>query len=112
MQQAIYLDIALFLPGLIAAIYTLILSGLGFQMPPGVAEIGSDVMFVTLLASVGYSVASSALGITPDKIPFISKAVSDRMPTIDWFDDKGRYIPREIREQKDADEEKKEKKDE
>ena len=100
MQQAIFLDIALFFPGLIAAVYTLVLSGLGVTIPPDVTVIGTDVIFVTLLASLAYCSISSALGITPDKIPLISNAVSDRMPTVDWFDENGRFIPRQLREEK------------
>lgn len=109
MQQAIFLDIALFFPGLIAAIFTLFLSGV--EIPPSVAEIGSDALFVTLIAAIGYSMVSSILGIIPDKIPIISQAALDRMPTLDWFDDQGRFIPREAREQKKEDE-KTDKKDE
>lgn len=109
MQQAIFLDIALFFPGLIAAIFTLFLSGV--EIPPGITEIGSDALFVTLLAAIGYSMVSSALGITPDKIPIISQAALDRMPTLDWFDDQGRFISREDREQKKEDEKKDQKDD-
>jgi len=94
MQQAIYLDIALFFPGLIAAVYSLIGNGLGFQLPPAATEVGSDVLFVTLLVTVGYSMVSSLLGITPDKIPLISDAVNNRMPTVDMFDSSGRFNPR------------------
>jgi hypothetical protein len=43
------------------------------------------------------------LGREPDGIPLISDAVKDRMPTIDMFDDEGRFIPREFRK-KDVDE--------
>ena len=104
MQQAIYLDIALFFPGLLAALYGLVASGAGFKIPPAVTEIGSDVIFGALLLAVGYAAISSLLGITPNKIPIISQAVEDRMPTIDMFDSEGRYLPREMREKKDDDE--------
>ncbi|KAL3912950.1 MAG: hypothetical protein SGARI_000896 [Bacillariaceae sp.] len=103
MQQAIYLDIALFFPGLIAAVVGLASGG---NLPPGITEITNDVVFGTLLLTVAYASISSLLGVTPDKIPFISGAVEDRMPTVDMFDDEGRFIPREMREKKD-DEEKK-----
>lgn len=109
MQQAIFFDIALFFPGLIAAIVTLFLSGV--EIPPGITELGSDAIFVTLIAAIGYSVVSSLLGITPDKIPIISQAALDRMPTLDWFDDQGRFIPRGSRGKKEEEDEKKDKKD-
>ena len=92
MQQAIYLDIALFLPGLLATLNGLVLGGLGVQVPEVVSQLGTDAVFVTLLAAIGYSVSSSLLGITPDKLPFISKSTTERMPTIDMFDEEGRFI--------------------
>ena len=92
MQQAIYFDIALFLPGLIASINGLVLSGLGVQIPEGLSQLGSDAVFVTLLAGIGYAVVSSLLGITPDKVPIISNTVNERIPTIDMFDAEGRFI--------------------
>ena len=66
----------------------------------------SDLVFAGVVAAILYSSISSLLGITPDKLPFISQAASDRMPTIDMFDDQGRFIPRDAREKKD-DEDKK-----
>lgn len=113
MQQAIFLDIALFFPGLIAGIYSLVVSGLGGGgIPPELTILGTDVMFVTLLAAIGYSIVSSLLGIEPDKIPIVSQAVMDRMPTVDMFDKTGRFIPRQLREEKkNKDKKDKEKKD-
>jgi hypothetical protein len=106
MQQAIFLDIALFFPGLLAAIGGLIASGAGASIPPAITELGSDAIFGALLLTVAYGSISSLLGITPDKIPLISKAVEDRMPTMDMFDESGSFIPREMREKKDEDEKK------
>jgi hypothetical protein len=98
MQQAIFVDIALFLPGLLAAASGLIASGAGFELPPGVTELGSDAVFVALLLTIAYASVSSALGITPDKIPFLSREVEKRMPTIDMFDENGRFSPSERKE--------------
>lgn len=106
MQQAIFLDIALFFPGLLGALLGLIASGAGLQVPSIVAELGSDLIFGTLLLTVAYASISSLLGITPNKIPGVSQAVEDRMPSVDMFDDQGRFIPRQMREQKDDDEKK------
>ena len=103
MQQAIFLDIALFVPGLISGLYGLILKGIGTEPVPAVSEIFSDVIFGVLLVSIAYCVVSSLFGITPDKLPIISENVTNRMPTIDMFDDEGRFVPREFRE-KDEDE--------
>jgi len=103
MQQAIFLDIALFFPGLIGAVFALIATGAGAQLPTAFTELGSDIVFGSLLLTIAYASISSLLGITPDKIPLISKAVDDRMPTIDMFDDQGRFTPRDMREKDDDD---------
>ena len=80
-QQAIYLDVALFLPGLVATLAGAASAGLGVALPPGLGELGSDAVFATLAAAVGYSAVSSLLGATPDKIPFLSEAVDRRVPS-------------------------------
>ena len=82
MQQAIFLDIFLFFPGLLAALYVLVVQDIaGVTLPQVFTEVGSDLIFFSLLAAIGYATISSLLGKTPDKIPIISKLVSDRMPT-------------------------------
>lgn len=95
MQQAIFLDIALFFPGLLTGIISL--TGVG--VPDIITQVGDDAIFVTLLATIAYCTASSLFGIAPNKIPLISKVVEDRMPSIDMFDldDEGNitYRPRE-----------------
>lgn len=111
MQQAIFLDIALFFPGLVGALLALVASGTGAQLPPGLAEVGSNVIFATLLLTVAYASISSLIGITPDKIPGISQAVEDRMPSVDMFDDQGRFMPRQMREEKKKEDEDKKKDD-
>jgi len=78
-------------------------------LPPGIAEIGSDAVFLTLLATLGYSTVSSLLGAEPDKIPFISDAVNKRVPSIDisMFDSEGRFVPPQLEQKEDDDKEKK-----
>lgn len=105
MQQAIFLDIALFFPGLLAALYSLVASSAGFSLPAGAVVLANDALFLVVLATIGYASISSLLGKTPDKIPLISQATNDRMPTIDMFDETGRFIPRREREDKKKDEE-------
>ena len=101
MQQAIFIDIALFFPALIGTAGSLIGGGIGLKIPPSLSELGSDAIFVTLLLTLAYASVSSLLGITPNKLPIISQAVEDRMPSIDMFDESGQFIPREEREKKD-----------
>ncbi|GKY98872.1 hypothetical protein MPSEU_000843100 [Mayamaea pseudoterrestris] len=101
MQQAIFLDIALFFPGLIAGLYSLVASGVGFTLPAGAVVLANNALFLTLLAVIGYATVSSLLGITPDRVPFISQASNDRMPTLEMFDESGRFVPRNERDSKD-----------
>ena len=85
-QQAIFLDIALFVPGLLGALAGFAASGLGVTVPQTITELSSDALFVSLLAILGYSVVSSLAGVTPDRIPLISQAVTKRLPTADSID--------------------------
>lgn len=103
MQQAIFIDIALFFPSLILGIGGLVAGGAGGGLPQGVSGLFSDVMFGTLLLMLAYCAGSSLLGREPDGIPLISDAVKDRMPTIDMFDDEGRFVPREFRKKNEND---------
>lgn len=108
MQQAIYLDIALFFPSLIIGLGGLVAGAAGGgSLPAGFNEIFSDVIFGTLILTLAYCSVSSLLGIEPDKIPLISSSVQGRMPTIDMFDDSGRFVPRESREMDEDEDEKK-----
>jgi hypothetical protein len=83
----------------------------GDAIPPALVQLGSDGVFLSLLAVLGYTTVSSLLGREPDKIPFISDAVKRRMPTIEMFmDAQGRFSPRVEQEKKD-DKDKTDKKD-
>jgi len=104
MQQAIFLDIALFFPGLFAGLFSLLSSGLGIQIPQQVAELGSDAVFFAMMATIAYASVSSLFGQAPDKIPGISQQVLNRIPTIDMFDDQGRFLPENMRDSKKKDE--------
>ena len=94
MQQAVFLDIALFAPALIASLgYGLVNQLTGWTLPAAAAEFGSDAVFVGLLLAVGYAAVSSLLGEAPNKIPFLSERVENRMITADMFDEQGRFQP-------------------
>lgn len=106
MQQSIFLDIALFFPGLLAALIAGIGSVAGFTIPEATNAFSSTAIFGVLVLTVLYASISSLFGISPNKIPFISQAVEDRMPSMDMFDEEGRFIPRDDRnkeENKDKD---------
>ena len=103
MQQAIFIDIALFFPGLLGGL----IGALNLNFPTAISELSTDAIFVSLLLVLGYCSVSSLFGATPDKLPFISQAVNDRMPTIDMFDDNGQFVPRQFREEDEGDKDKK-----
>jgi hypothetical protein len=107
MQQAIFLDIALFFPSLLASIGGIALNAGGVEIPTQITELGTDAVFVTLLVTLAYCSISSVLGQEPDKIPLISKNVADRMPSInDFVDESGKirkFEPREKDDEKDKD---------
>lgn len=97
-QQAILLDIALIVPGVLGGLCGILLPAAGVEVPQSLTMAASTATFVSFSALILYSVASSLAGITPAKIPFISERVENRVPTADMFDEEGRLIPREERE--------------
>lgn len=109
MQQAIFVDIALIIPGLLSGLTAVVAgaAGVNVGLPEGVAPLMSSAVFVSLLLVLTYCTVSSLLGIEPNKIPLISDRVSQTMPTIDMFDDQGRFIPPQIREEEDKKDENK-----
>lgn len=72
MQQAINLDIAMFLPTWIGALASLALGQDAYKLLP-LSQAGSDVIFVTMLFAVAYSVVVSATGDFPNKLPIIGR---------------------------------------
>jgi hypothetical protein len=56
-----------------------------------------------MLGIFAYVTISSLLGITPDKLPIISKIVDDRIPTIDMLDDEGNFIGKKPEKKDDED---------
>jgi len=103
MQQAIFLDIALFFPSLATTMVAALGSIAGFQIPDGANQLGSTAIFGVFALTLAYASISSLLGITPDKIPIVSELVDNRMLTMDMFDDQGRFIPPDAREKKSRD---------
>jgi hypothetical protein len=92
MQQAVALDIALFFPGALFALYGLLASNTGVQLTPEILEMGSNGVLVGMMASIAYASTSSLFGIVPSKIPFVSQYVEDRMITPAMFNEEGRFI--------------------
>nr|AUO68236.1 Tic20-like protein [Saccharina japonica] len=72
MQQAINLDIALIVPGVLGALASVSLGQDAYKLVP-LAEAGSDVVFVAMLAAVAYSVVTSSTGSFPNKLPLLGR---------------------------------------
>lgn len=67
LQQAVLLDVAMFLPSIIASLGSMAMGGSGAVGP----ELAS-VIFIILVLMVGYAVVLTLLGRDPDGIPFVS----------------------------------------
>lgn len=72
MQQAINLDIALIVPGVLSALASASLGQDASKLVP-LLQAGSDVVFVALLIAVAYSVGTSATGSFPNKLPLLGR---------------------------------------
>jgi len=104
MQQAIFLDFALFFPGLLLGASQILGQVMtGVSVTPSIVEAGYDAVFFSMLGIFAYVTISSLLGITPDNLPIISKIVDDRMPTIDMLDDEGNFIGKKPEKKDDED---------
>jgi Chloroplast import apparatus Tic20-like/EF-hand domain pair len=110
MQQAIFLDISLFFPGLAASLIGLLV-GNSVSLDPQLVDLSSTAIFGVLALCLGYSVISSVAGVLPDKIPLISEAALRRIPSADNitfeivpFDSKNKNQERKLISKKKQDE--------
>jgi len=92
MQQAIYLDLALLVPGIMVGLLGAMGSGLGLPASEMVQEVLNDAVVLGTLATVAYASVSSLIGATPDQIPWVSNAAKGRMITADMFDEEGKFV--------------------
>lgn len=76
-RQAVNIDIAMFFPSLLAFLVQLSLGNDAAKLAP-IAQAGSDVIFVVVVLSVLYSIGSSAFGVQPENLPFVSKFNRER----------------------------------
>ncbi|CAM9969881.1 unnamed protein product [Ectocarpus sp. 6 AP-2014] len=72
LRQAVILDIAMFFPSIFAFIITSVLGEDSAKLAP-LATVCNDVIFVTVVACVLYSIASSAIGVLPESLPILGK---------------------------------------
>ncbi|CAM9640001.1 unnamed protein product [Choristocarpus tenellus] len=70
LRQAINLDIALLLPGVLGAFAAAAAGIDAYKLVP-LGQAGADVVVVAVLAAVAYSVGTSSLGIFPNKLPVL-----------------------------------------
>lgn len=85
MLQAIYLDIALFVPAIISLLVGGASQLIGQQVPIEVIAVASNVLFFASLSAIVYASASSLAGQEPDKIPVVSTTVKRLMPTVEMM---------------------------
>ena len=96
MQQAILVDIALIIPGLLGGLATYCLPNvLGIPISPDMVMQSSTLTFLLTSLVIIYSCASSLAGVVPDKVPLISESVEKRVPTADMFNDEGEFVGRD-----------------
>ena len=81
MQQAIFLDISLIIPGLLGSMGAFVSNQGELEMSKIIGDVGSTFTFLIISAGIIYSLGSSLLGIVPDKVPIISEIVKSRVPT-------------------------------
>ena len=86
-QQAIFIDIALIIPGILGSLASALLQSTGGGFSPEVNTLASSITFYIVSAAVIYSLASTLLGQEPDKLPLISERVKKRVPTTSEFKD-------------------------
>lgn len=72
MLQAINFDIALITPAVLGPLTVWSLGQDAYKLDP-LTNVGSDVLFLTLVAAVVYSIASSATGSFPNKLPLFAR---------------------------------------
>ena len=96
MQQGVYLEFALVIPGVLSVLSHLASTKLGVSLPITIQELGSDAVFLGTMAAIAYSTASSLLGKTPD-IPIFSAEINKRVPSMaEFLDSDGSIDPAKI----------------
>lgn len=96
LKQALFLDVAILVPGITVGLLGAIGSGLGLPASGLVQELLNDAVVFGTLVTIAYASASSLLGVTPEQVPWVSQATNRRMVTRDTFrqDDKVARAPR------------------
>lgn len=82
MLQAINFDIALIVPGFIGPLAAFSLGGNAKLLP--LTNVGSDVLFITLLAAVAYCIGASAMGTFPNKLPLFDRLNRENPDRDNW----------------------------
>lgn len=114
-QLAIFLDISLIFPGIIGSISTAIAQSAGTPIPEVISTSSSNFTFVLYSITIVYAMISSLAGQEPDKVPFITERIKQRVPTTQefqkMFEDYESAMNGELKRMKE-DEERKQKEDE
>jgi len=103
MKQALFLDVAILVPGITAGLLGAVGSGLTLPAGELVLELLNDAVVLGTLVTVAYASVSSLLGVTPDQVPWVSQAANRRMVTRDMFRQEGKVVrPPRSREEDDS----------
>jgi hypothetical protein len=109
-QLAIYLDIALILPGIVGSLSEAIAKAMQFSVPTEVAEVASTATFLLFSSIIAYAIISSIIGKEADKIPFITDRIKERVPTTEEFqrmyDDFEKMSQKQLEQQQQKEKEK------
>merc|ERR1711935_60216 len=92
MKQAIFLDVAILVPGITVGLLGAMGSGLGMPASGSVQELLNDAVVLGTLVTVAYASVSSLLGVTPDQVPWVSEVANRRMVTRDMFRLEGKVV--------------------
>merc|ERR1712008_609125 len=92
MKQALFLDVAILVPGITVALLGAMGSGLGLPAGGPVQELLNDAVVLGTLVTIAYASVSSLLGVTPDQVPWVSQAANRRMVTRDTFRLEGKVV--------------------
>lgn len=84
-QLAILLDILLIFPGLFSTSANFLAQLNKVSIPEAVSIICSDITFAAFASTILYAVISSLLGKEPDRIPFLTQRIKQRVPTTEEF---------------------------
>eukprot|EP01031_Cornospumella_fuschlensis_P029092 gene29092-35112_t len=105
-QLAIFIDIALIVPGVLGSLYDAASKGLNSPLPHELNDVASTATFLAFSSAILYAIASSLAGKEPDKIPFVTERIKQRVPTTEEFQKMYEEYETVMKEKKDKEKQK------